>query len=550
MQNTISDTFSLWQAESRRSIPENFEVFRSLVERASNDTQQGKYDIAAGYACGKHCGLFASPELEHVLLEIGRKAIPSDRDRDIATNRPLNHVLHVATAVHSIGGHSRMLLRWIQQDAGHSHSLVLTQQVPYAIPPALRSAVLESGGRIYILNKQIGSLLAWAKQLRKIAVTADLVVLHIHNFDVIPILAFADKDRSQPLLFVDHADHLFWVGASISDVVISLRDSGMQLAQQRRGIELNRSKLLPIVLDPIHRTIDRPTAKRQLGIAADTIVLLSIARSLKYRTIDGLSFAAAHVPLLTQYPQAILIVVGVGDRPDWQAAIEQTQGRIRVVSETDATAIFYQAADIYVDSFPFVSNTSLLEAGSYVTPLVSRYPYRSDTCGILGADMPGLTGNLIRVRNLEEYTQQLAQLIADPEHRLSVGAATSLKIAQTHWGRNWQSQLDDIYTHATAVSRSIVTSTAKDEMFLDELDIFLPQVHGADLDLDRSIQTHLPIMPPLARLTHWFSLLQTYGWRHNPPHWLLPQWFRSVYYSLDWKSWFTRGDRHLDIKRK
>ncbi|MEH2443119.1 glycosyltransferase [Nostoc sp.] len=538
MIKIANDALRLLIEKESHLLEQNFEVFRSLVGQTRDFLQRRDYNtaavyaqIAALYANGKHCGLFSSPELEHILLTIGQKAIRNKRDINKSTSSPATpkKVLHVATSVMSIGGHSRMLWRWIQQDTERSHSLVLTQQGLNKVPQILRDAVNNSHGKIYILNERIGSVLSWAKQLREIAATADLVVLHIHNYDVIPIIAFANKEQSPPIIFLDHADHLFWLGTGISDVVVNLRMSGMNLAQKRRGIASERNVLLPIILEPTHRMLSHTAAKQQLGLNESSIVLLSIARAVKYKTIDGITYVDAHIPLLKQYENAILIVVGPGNREDWSDAIQRTQGRIKVYEEREDTAVFYQAADIYVDSFPFVSNTSLLEAGSYGLPLVTRHPY-SDASEILGADMPGLTGNLIRVADIDEYTTVLSHLVEDKEFRLSLGEETRKKIAVTHWGDNWQRQLNDVYVHAMTLPSLTVNSVPKDQIFLGEPDVFLPHIYGWNIDFDWLIQFNLQLMPLNQRLPHWLKFVKKHGVR-NRLSLLLPEWFKLNYYS-------------------
>ncbi|MBE9189326.1 glycosyltransferase [Gloeocapsopsis crepidinum LEGE 06123] len=541
MTKLANDTLSLWQEEGSQLIQQNLEVFRNLVTQAKDFVDRDKYDMAAvygemaaTYASGKHCGLFVSWELERILLSIGKKALRSNTysSENCSSHAMPKKVLHVATSMKSIGGHSRMLWRWIQQDTERSHSLVLTRQAPTVVPNLLKEAVSNSGGRIYQLNTRIGSIISWAKQLRKIAINADLVVLHTHSSDVIPIIAFSDKERLPPVILIDHADHLFWLGASVSDIVVGLRESGMRLAQERRHIEPKRNVLLPIILEPTQRVLSRAEAKQQLGIPKESILLLSIARAVKYKTIDGISFADAHVPLLQQHQQAILVVIGPGEREDWSEAIQLTQGRIKVLSETEYTRVFYQAADIYVDSFPFVSNTSLLEAGSYGVPLISRYPYSSDACGVLGADMPGLTGNLVCVRNLEEYTATLSQLVENTEFRLGLGEATRNKIVETHCGDGWQRSLNNVYSCIATLAKVSSIANLEDKIALSELDVFLPKVHDIDIDDDKLIQWHMSLMPTIERLFYWFNLLKKNSLRQNPLNLLAPEWLRSRYYLL------------------
>ena len=535
----MNNTLNLWKEEGHQIIPQNFEEFCKLVAQTGEFSRRGNYKMAAVYgqmaathATGKSCGLFVSLELENILLEVGQKTVGNGFFRkNYSLDGSPQTILHVATSMKTIGGHSRMLWRWIQQDKERVHSLVLTRQAPTEVPKLLRDSVFNSGGRIHLLNTRIGSLISWAKRLRKIAATADLVVLHVNSSDIIPTLAFARKENSPPVIFLDHADHLFWVGVGVSDVFASLRESGSHLAQERRHIDPKRNIMLPVILEPTQRTLSRVEAKRQLGIPEDSILLLSIARAVKYRTIDGVSFADAHIPLLKQFNQAILMVIGPGQQEDWSSAIQQTQGRIQVFGETEHTEVYYQAADIYVDSFPFVSNTSLLEAGSYGVPLVSRYPYSSKSCGILGADMPGLTGNLVQVPDLKTYTTVLSHLVKDAEFRRSLGEATQRKIVETHQGAGWQDSLNHVYSQVSKMTRITIDKDTIDVMFLGEPDILMPHVHDIDITPDKLIEWHITLMPFGERLKYFFKLSQKKGFRNSPFNLLLPEWFRSHYYS-------------------
>jgi glycosyltransferase involved in cell wall biosynthesis len=527
MDKDIKDkVLGLPQNKDSFLIQQNFEEFGRLTTQARHKLQHGQYhtaaiyaEIAALHATAKHSGLFVSPCLENILLEIGQKAISTSIDftKKTPSHKALKKVLHVATSVQGIGGMTRMIWRWISQDIDSTHSIALTRQADTEIPDALKKAVSNSHGEIYILNEKLDDfdLIPQAKRLRELASTVDLVILHIYNFDVVPIIAFADRNQTPPILFLDHADHLFWLGASISDIVISLRESAWNLAQKRRGIASERSVLLPIVIDPSQRDLSRVEAKRLLGIPEDSVLLLSIARATKYNTIDGISFADAHVSLLKKYEQVFLVVVGAGYRADWTTAIEKTQGRIISYSEREDTAIFYQAADIYVDSFPFNSTTSLLEAGSYSVPLVSRFPY-SDASTILGADMPGLTGTLIRTKNIEEYMTSLSRLIENKEYCLSLGEATHRKIIEIHTKDYWKNKLEEIYTYATNISSIISTSNLTDQPFMGEPDIFISKIHGGDNNfMDSVIQSRLRAIPFVHRLSLWFKLVRKYGLRHR-----------------------------------
>ncbi|MCU0533998.1 MAG: glycosyltransferase [Hydrococcus sp. Prado102] len=533
---TSGDKLSHWREEGRRLIQQNFCVFRDLVARAKDYSQQDRYDaasvygeVAAIHALLKHSGLFVSSELEQILLTIGKEAIKNNLPsypRTSISSLP-KKVLHVSTNVSSFSGIPRLIRRWIQQDTERSYSLALTTQFPDKIPKALEDEVNNSGGKIYILNENNNSVVFRANQLQKIAAEMDLAILHAWEHDVIPTIAFANKEKCPPIIYVNHGDHWFWLGASISDVVANLRESGMRLSQKRRGIAPDRNMLLPTILEPARRELSRIEAKQQLGIDESSILLLSIARAPKYKTIDGTSFADVHLPLLKQYKEAILVVIGPGNSEDWSSAIEQTGERIKVLGQTESTAVFYQAADIYIDSFPFVSITSLLEAGSYELPLVSRYPY-SDECEIFGADMPGLTGNLIRTRNLKEYYAALSRLIEDKNFRLSLGKATRQKIIELHTGSNWLNSLEKVYLKAASLAKSNEISAWCDTMSVDEPDCFLPKIYGVEGNLDWVIPSRLKFMPLRDRLPIWIQIVKKQGFNLRHIGFLFPRIYNSL----------------------
>jgi hypothetical protein len=534
MSAATDDSPERWRHEGSLLLERNLATFRELARHARRLADRGDHvaaaafvEMAAAHADRNPSGLFASPELERILLEIGRATIPARADAGWRQVRQAPRaVLHVASFVRPIGGLSRMIWRLIRQDAGRVHSVALTDQ-RQRVPDELVQAVRDSGGRIHRVHNAVGGVLARARRLREAAGTADVVVLHTMANDVVPNLAFADRRGLPPIVLLDHADHMFWLGTGISDIVAGMRESGLRLARERRGIEPDRSCLLPIVLEERRRVLPRAEAKQRLGLPADSLVLVSIARSPKYRTFGGLGYADAHVPFLERNERAFLIVVGAGERPDWSAAVERTGGRIMIHPERPDASLFHDAADIYVDSFPVVSITSLLEAGSLGNPLVTRDPF-GEASAILRADAPGLTGRIVRARDLGEHTAALQRLADDAAYRSQLGEATRAAILGTHTGKGWQQHLEDLYRQATAVG-PLGTPCGPDRPVIGEPDVFLPFVHGNVTDRDTIIRHSLGSLPPSVRLQHWLRLIARGDLRNSRydlvkcwvPQWLL-----------------------------
>lgn len=498
-------------------------------------------EMAAACAAHDHCGLFASSELERLLGLIG-SALPPPRDPD-ATPRQWPSdpakVLHVFTYMSGVGGMESMLRRWVRHDAGRRHSLALTRQVRTAVTEDLKSDIERTGGTIYRLNAGPGGLLAWAHQLRCIARDQDMIVLHLWADDVVPVIAFADRTGLPPIMLIDHSDHTFWLGVSISDLVVALRRSGQRLAQQRRGVSAARSTLLPTILTPPSRNCTREEAKRRLGLPDNSVTILSIARSCKYKSVGGDSYLDIHLPILQQHENAVLVIVGPGDRPDWRHQLDLMPDRIIVRPQMQDVTLYQQAADIYVDSFPIVSITSLLEAGSFGTPLVSRQPFGPDS-EVLLADAWGLDGTLLRATTSEQYASVLTKLIEDADYRRTLGTATADAITTAHALTAWTSQLGGVYAQCAANAADGSPRGIPDDVRQHALDRDLITIHSRGFDWSVESIRRLRAIPAGGRARQLVELIVSRHVtpaqvvRHIPyllPEWLLVMLFR-IYFDL------------------
>jgi hypothetical protein len=401
--------------------------------------------------------------------------------------------------------------------------VVLTRQRSPEVPRPLADAVSRVGGHLYILETNFVGPIAAAQSLRKIARVADLIVLHLFPDDVVPLIAFANKNNLCPIVFNNLADHQFWLGVGISDVVAHLRESGSRLSEERRGIEQERGALLPIPIEPKSRSLPRWEAKERLGYSKDTVVILSIASPYKYTAITRPDFVEAIMPVLEKHRNAILVAIGPTHDDQWARGNLQTQGRIVPLGSRSDTTIFYEAADIYIDSFPYASNTSLLEAGSYGVPLVSYCPHAGEA-EVLCAGAPGLTGTLIHVKDLEQYKAIVSNLIEDAEFRLRIGENTRKKIFDTHTGRGWNYWLQRLYNKAFSVLPITATLSTVDQMHIGELDVFLNHLYSRNfLDLGVMIEGACRALPYTSRLRLLLKILkldQSFSFGMFLPGWL------------------------------
>ena len=210
-------------------VERNFVLFDSIVNTAETFLAERQHEsaavcaqIAASHAFVNHCGFFRNLRLEKLLLTIGHQAVTtrSGTGRRIPGWSGVGHVLHVLNADRSIGGDSRYARRWIEQDSLRKHTLVLTRQRKTPVSSVMSELIEQRGGTVHRLDSETDSLIAQAAELRRRARYADLVVMHLFPDDVIPLIAFADRDSLPPIIFVNHSDHTFWLGVRRSPVLL------------------------------------------------------------------------------------------------------------------------------------------------------------------------------------------------------------------------------------------------------------------------------------------------------------------------------------------
>ena len=303
------------------------------AERRANAEAAAQWAmVAARVACRVPYPYLCSLELEDLLARLSKRVDGGPSRRPAAGRR---RWLHVLTATYPIGGHTALARRWIDRNPHRDqHDVLLTFQSAEHIEPRLRDAVERSGGRTGSLGPD-GALLDRAGRLRAAAADADIVVLHVHPWDVLASLAFA-QPGGPPVLLLNHQDHAFWAGASSIDLVLDIRTSGRYLTMNYRAVPGSAELPLPLD-DPGAAPTDRSgiVDRLQFGAGDSTgPLLLTIGRGEKYLPTARLDFLRAAEAILTQMPDARLVAVGPpADDAAWRRLMTATGGRALAVGE-------------------------------------------------------------------------------------------------------------------------------------------------------------------------------------------------------------------------
>ena len=275
-----------------------------------------------------------------------------------------------------------------------------------------------------------------------------MIILHIHPNDPIPLLAYSERPAGVPLLFFNHADHVFSLGVSFCDAILDFRRSGQNISKLERCQDNQASFLLPIqLLDPLgqfgelsikRREKLRREARRRLDIGSNVRVALTVGHKYKYEPALGFDFARTAEAILTSEPSACIIAIGIPNSGRWQRLSNTLPGRFRALGRIESPEIlsqYYMASNIFLEGFPFSSLTAMLEAGLYMLP-VQRF--LNTQCPLLSGDDRALDHVIPAVTSEDAYVAGGLKLLRSPNARLEgLGLRVREEILNVHCGASW-----------------------------------------------------------------------------------------------------------------
>ncbi len=428
--------------------------------------------VASDFAWNTPPGVLASPAIDDALATIGLRQVP--RGPRVPRGDGPERVLHVITECAAVGGHSRMAWRWIERDEDRLPTLALTRHRAEVPAPLARALAARGGVAVPVLGHD---LIDRGRALGRLVDAHDLVVLHIHPMEVAASIALADRRGRPPVLFVNHADHCFWLAPRVPDVVLSSRPAAARLCVARRGVHPDRSALLPVPAEPAAAPPRRDAARRALGLADGAVAMVAMASAYKLAAIDDIGFADLVEPALEAIPEATVLVVGPDDDGPWAEARVRTGGRLRALGRLDDPSGVLAAADLFLDAYPCSSLTAALEAAALGIPVVSYAPPRPQAA-TYDIDEPALAGVHVVARSREAHLSELRRLAADRAARAGLGARTAAAAAAMHDRGRWRADLEAAYgrARACAAEGSLAgpapvadADTAHEDAFLDAL---------------------------------------------------------------------------------
>lgn len=341
---------------------------RSLMNEKNPAKKNFKERYLRSFAAYDGFGHYSSWPLEKHFLEIAK-----NHTVELTTKYSPNTCLLVFSKPLVSGGHTRVAERWIETDSGRRYSIVFTRHDFEDVPPRLRNAVLNSGGDLLYLDKGLDEVLK-GLQLREVASRFETVVLFTHMCDVVPLIAFGSETFKRPVGYYNHADHRFWLGVSIADVVGEIREWGAVLSRQYRGVLHQQMIGVPRDSSAIKHG-DKVRARHELGLEDGAHVVTCVGRYEKMLPANGVSMLEVVNGILSKDPHCYFLMVGFVESQieGWSEMAIKHNHRLRCFAAVPYQQLpqFLFAADIVLDSRPQGGITALEDALHCNRPILS-----------------------------------------------------------------------------------------------------------------------------------------------------------------------------------
>jgi hypothetical protein len=386
---------------------------------------------------GRYDSSFINNQIDELTKEFSTKSKGIEPEFEYT-----NHVVFIGTEMYDAGGHTRLLenIAKYEKENGRDIILIITDQAA----PLMPLRIINEKGMLF--KDVIG--LAGKSSIEKIEVirgymkNAYRVYNSQHPDDVEPTIALNYLGRPMTI-YINHADHVFWVGAKYCDCILNIRPFAKQISEGRRNAQIP-SVVLPIKLELNKQYPSKDFARQVLQVGDDKIVLLTISSFYKvipdnhYNIFNTIKKILALNDLVEYY------FVGITVENFVDIMQEKPPERLHCLGVIEDPILYQCAADFYLEGMPMNSLTALLEsiyAGAY--PVLMWGPYFVN----MNIEDEIYIDRLVKhTKDETAYMENLKLLIAEKDQPYIQEVINHIK-RKTEWYCStayWDKILDDI----------------------------------------------------------------------------------------------------------
>ena len=315
--------------------------------------------------------IFSLPELEeHLIARFTTDSDQANYKLDSSISKNGGEYLFIATEIYSTGGHSRLLENLVSFLPEKSADLIYTQKID-----------VKASHKINLLFRSISSVDSNKTDdcniifLSRIISGFKNVFLLIHPYDINSVIScgLAKKlNPDQKIFFVNHSDHTFTFGETVSDF-------WFQISAHGRRIDFGRK--LQCSTSYLGIPIQTSNYKNLVSKFKDGDLILSCGSYLKFKPTSNGSIIQLIESLLKTYKNSNVKIIGVRIFLDywWWSLKFKYWKRLKLYSSLPHTDYINACKDakLYIDSHPFPGGTAFAEqffmGNKICTGLISRF---------------------------------------------------------------------------------------------------------------------------------------------------------------------------------
>jgi hypothetical protein len=380
--------------------------FVKLIDEVNSDEAKASlYEALCTINWKIHSGIYYCEKIEIGLINLGERNKISSND----SSYKKRGVLHVGTEFHETGGHTRLFENYLKVFDSFENHLFLTKQNKEDIPTRI---IKNSKIKKIYTSRFTEKIIDKAIELSTIWRSYDYVILHIHPNDVIPNIAYG-MFKHNNILFINHADHVFWIGKKIFKNCVNIRPLGLQISKDLRSI--NNNILAPIILDITDANFIKPFR----SYLSNKITFGSMTSVYKIIPDENKNFIQDIYFLLEKFPNSIFKLIGVEEKDLIKFGYDKNYNpRLMLFGQIEHPKEILETIDIYLEGYPYNSLTALFDAVVCGACPVLMYDVKNQNCN-LESDL-SFKGILYHSSDRINYFNHIETLFKSKELRIKI----------------------------------------------------------------------------------------------------------------------------------
>lgn len=448
---------------NRRYLKTRIKTAQKLYEKGLYEDCIDYIELTAVFAWLNFSGFYKLHSLEKILIEIGKTLKPFEKKAS-KTDLKEKNILHICTDIKKVGGHSALLFNWIRLDSENKHTVIAIAQDLEDVENVAFSYNEKNQAKLISLKHQ--PKLQKAEELKQYIANGDYdyIVLHTNPNEVIPVLALSDENIKTPVLLLNHADHTFWLGTTITDILIQIRESNISLDKQRRNI--SDQSVLPIPLKSPDFIKNYETGNHN-----DQINIISTGSLYKYTPNENYNFYEEILTIAKKHSNVKINIVGVDKSSVFAKQYQHPNINYLGVLNPEELNQIENKMDIFLEGFPLPSFTALLQAAQKKIPFVLHYNPLS-SLKLFNDDK---SHGIIYPKNKQEWRNLVSDLIENFNTRKEIAEKQYNLVEKLYSENAWKNLLKNIYQKADSKQHHISNFT-EDDFYNTENEVMLSKI--------------------------------------------------------------------------